>query len=61
MNISNQGDIHFCLSYDFGNLGKGFGCPYIGCGDTDYLATGFSEFDGLTGGGFNIEGIGGGH
>jgi hypothetical protein len=61
MDICNQGDIHFCLSYDFGNLGEGFGCPYIGCGDADDFATGFSEFYSLAGGGFDIEGIGCGH
>ena len=61
MDICNQGDVHFCLSYDFGNLGKGFRCPDIGSGDADYLATGFSEFDSLAGGGFHIEGIGCGH
>ena len=61
MDICNQGDIHFCLSYDFGNLGEGFGCPDIRCGDADDFATGFSELDSLAGGGFDIEGIGGGH
>ena len=54
MDISNQGDIHFCLSYHFGYFGQGFRCPDIGSGDPYDFAPGFSELDGLPGSGIHI-------